>query len=55
VGLITSNVSFVDATPGGPNLTGWYYDEVRDTRFSVDRGFFEAPFSLSITSSTRTH
>jgi len=50
--LVTSNVFFVDATPAGPNLTGWYYDEVRDTRFSVDRGFFETPFSLSITSDT---
>jgi len=50
--LVTPNVFFTDATPGGPNLTGWYYDEVRDTRFSVDRGFFEAPFSLSITSDT---
>jgi hypothetical protein len=47
-----SNVFFVDATPGAANVTGWYFAEVADTRFSVDRGFFEAPFSLSITSST---
>lgn len=48
----TPNVFFVDATPGSANITGWYLDEVSDTHFSVDRGFFETPFSLSITSST---
>ena len=48
----TSNVFFVDATPGSANTTAWYLDEVRDTAFSVDRGFFEAPFSVSITSET---
>jgi hypothetical protein len=49
---ITTNVFLTDATPGSANTTEWYYDEVADTRFSVDRGFFEAPFSLSITSAT---
>ncbi len=48
----TTNVFLADATPGTRNNTGWYFDEVADTHFSVDRGFFEAPFSLSITSST---
>lgn len=48
----TTNVFLVDATPGSANRTEWYLDEVRDTQFSVDRGFFEAPFSLSITSAT---
>lgn len=47
-----SNVFLVDATPGARNETAWYFDEVADTSFSVDRGFFEAPFSLSITSTT---
>ncbi|HEY2952395.1 MAG TPA: lamin tail domain-containing protein, partial [Verrucomicrobiae bacterium] len=50
--LITTNVFFDDPTPGTFNTTGWYYDEVGDTHFSVDRGFFDAPFSLSITSAT---
>ncbi len=50
--VITSNVFFDDATPGSQNTTGYYFDEVSDTHFSVDRGFFEAPFSLSITSGT---
>jgi len=48
----TPDVFLVDATPGTLNTTDFYYDEVRDTHFSVDRGFFEAPFSLSITSGT---
>lgn len=50
--LTSSNVFLYSATPGTDNATGWYYEEVDDTTFSVDRGFFEAPFSLSITSGT---
>ncbi len=34
--------------PNGPGFTG----VVADTKFSVDRGFYDAPFSLSITSAT---
>jgi CotH protein/lamin tail-like protein/Ig-like domain-containing protein/F5/8 type C domain-containing protein/chitobiase/beta-hexosaminidase-like protein/thrombospondin type 3 repeat protein len=49
---VTTNVFLYSATPGTNNQTDWYYDEVDDTSFSVDRGFFEAPFSLSITSGT---
>jgi hypothetical protein len=49
---VTTNVFLYSATPGTNNHTDWYYDEVDDTSFSVDRGFFEAPFSLSITSGT---
>ncbi len=48
----TPNVFFDVTTPGAANTTGWYLDEVKDTRFSVDRGFFEAPFTLTITSET---
>src|ERR1041385_249213 len=48
----TTNVYLYDATPGTVNDSDWYYDEVKDTHFSVDRGFFEAPFSLTITSAT---
>ncbi|HXI51948.1 MAG TPA: lamin tail domain-containing protein, partial [Candidatus Saccharimonadales bacterium] len=48
----TSNVFLADPTPGARNDSDYYYDEVADTKFSVDRGFFEAPFSLAITSAT---
>jgi hypothetical protein len=50
--LITSNVFLVDATPEAPNDTEFYFDEVADTQFSVNRGFFEAPFQLEITTPT---
>ena len=42
----------VTPTPGAGNQSEFYLGEVRDTRLSVDRGFFEKPFSLEITSST---
>jgi hypothetical protein len=48
----TTNVFLTDATPGTRNDTEFYFDEVGDTHFSVDRGFFDTPFSLSITSGT---
>jgi len=44
--IITSNVFFTAPTPGANNNTGWYYDEVADTHFSVDRGFFTNAFPL---------
>ena len=50
--VTTPNVYLDSPTPGAANATGWYLDEVKDTTFSVDRGFFEAPFSLEITSET---
>lgn len=50
--LVSSNAYLVDATPGAVNDTEFYYGEVADTQFSVDRGFFDAPFSLVITSAT---
>ncbi len=39
-------------TPGAANDTGWNLGRVADTRFSVDRGLFNQPFSLAITSET---
>ncbi len=42
----------VDATPGTRNETDYYFGDVADTQFSVDRGFFDAPFTLEITSAT---
>lgn len=37
-----------DAVNGGVDFT----DYVRDTKFNIDRGFYDAPFNLEITSST---
>ena len=42
---------FAEPSPGAPNQGGTI-DFVADTRFSVDRGFFEAPFLLEISSAT---
>ncbi|MBN2473465.1 MAG: lamin tail domain-containing protein [Pirellulales bacterium] len=47
----TSTEYFLDPTPGepnGPGLLGF----VKDTRFSVDRGFYDEPFALEISSDT---
>jgi len=51
--LIESDVpGFFDApTPGAPNTLG-LVDFVRDTHFSVDRGFYASPFDVEITTST---
>ncbi|MBI3867685.1 MAG: lamin tail domain-containing protein [Verrucomicrobia bacterium] len=46
------NAFLSSPTPGQRNESAYYFGEVADTRFSVDRGFFDAPFSLSITSAT---
>ncbi|MDB6154394.1 MAG: hypothetical protein JWL90_2847 [Chthoniobacteraceae bacterium] len=40
------------ATPGAANGAPTVYGKVEDTQFSVNRGFFTAPFSLVITSAT---
>jgi Chitobiase/beta-hexosaminidase C-terminal domain/CotH kinase protein/Lamin Tail Domain/PKD domain len=42
---------FGSPTPGSAN-TNSFVDRVADTKFSVDRGFFEAPFQLTISSAT---
>jgi len=42
---------FAQPTPGTTNAIG-YQGFVSDTKFSVDRGFFSAPFSVAITSAT---
>ena len=39
-------------TPGGPNGTSTVLGYVADTTFSHDRGFYDAPFLLTITSAT---
>jgi hypothetical protein len=42
---------FTTATPGAANIPGTI-GFVADTKFSVDRGFFTAPFTVEITSET---
>src|ERR1044071_4370560 len=46
-----TNHYFATPTPGAPNGSG-FYAFVSDTKFSVDRGFYDTPFSLSITTAT---
>jgi hypothetical protein len=46
-----SNRYFSTPTPGALNNSG-FTAFVEDTKFSVDRGFYEMPFSLSITTAT---
>ena len=43
---------FAQATPEAPNSLESLVDYVRDTRFSVDRGFFDAPFTVSLSTNT---
>ncbi|MGC8886070.1 MAG: lamin tail domain-containing protein [Verrucomicrobiia bacterium] len=50
--LTTNYAWFVEATPGLINDSEYYFGEVADTKFSVDRGFFENPFTLEITTAT---
>lgn len=42
---------FINPTPSGPNGVA-LADYVRDTGFSVDRGFYDTPFSVTVTSNT---
>jgi hypothetical protein len=42
---------FSPATPGAPNGSG-YLGFVEDTTFSIDRGFYDAPFSVAISTVT---
>lgn len=43
---------FTTPTPGGPNPATGDLGFVADTKFSVDRGFYDAPFSLALTTAT---
>lgn len=42
---------FAHPTPGALNQDG-YFGQVKDTKFSVDRGFFTDPINVAITSAT---
>ncbi|MDB4500742.1 lamin tail domain-containing protein [Akkermansiaceae bacterium] len=49
----TSGSGFlVTPTPGATNNSEWYLDKVADTSFDMDRGYYDAPFSLNITTLT---
>lgn len=43
---------FSEITPKNPNATVLYTGKVADTKFSNDRGFYQNPFSVTITSKT---
>jgi hypothetical protein len=43
---------FTTPTPGAPNNPSGIIGFLADTRFSIDRGFFNAPFDVAITSET---
>ena len=47
-----TNGFFLEPTPGAPNEGAGVLDFVEDTAFSVDRGFYQQPVSVDITSST---
>ncbi|MDB4618373.1 lamin tail domain-containing protein [Akkermansiaceae bacterium] len=42
---------FTEPTPGAANGAG-FFDTVKDTKFSFDRGFYEEPFDLVVSSAT---
>ncbi len=48
-----TNHYFATPTPGAPNGKG-FFAFVADTKFDHDRGFYDAAFSLSITTATAT-
>ena len=50
VGL--SRLYFPEPTPGDPNETQGYIGYIGDTSFSVDRGFYDAPFDVIISTET---
>lgn len=47
-------VYYGNPTPGAVNNSTAYPGVVKDTNFSIDRGFYSAPFQLAITSATPT-
>ncbi|MDB4787666.1 lamin tail domain-containing protein, partial [Akkermansiaceae bacterium] len=42
----------VTPTPGTVNDSAWYLDKVADTSFDINRGYYDTPFSLNITTLT---
>jgi hypothetical protein len=56
--LLTATVSVNDdvylstPTPGSSNDSQWYVDRVGETQFSTERGFYDNPFFVTLTSPT---
>lgn len=46
------DIHFLKPTPGGPREEGTVSGFVSDTEFSIDRGFYDEPQSISISSAT---
>ncbi len=44
--------ALLEPTPGQPNAEAWALPQTADTKFSQDRGFYEAPFKVTIASAT---
>ncbi|YCM45798.1 lamin tail domain-containing protein [Verrucomicrobiaceae bacterium 227] len=42
-----------EPTPGAPNAGIEFFDFVQDTTFDVDRGFFDAPFEVTVACGTK--
>ncbi|YCM46396.1 lamin tail domain-containing protein [Verrucomicrobiaceae bacterium 227] len=47
----TDSLRFLAPTPGAPNGTG-FEGKVADTKFSLNRGFYDSPQTIAITSAT---
>ncbi len=47
----SNSIRFISPTPGASNGTG-FDGKVEDTKFSIDRGFFDSPRSIAITTAT---
>jgi hypothetical protein len=50
--LVLGERYFKTSTPGGPNNTGDIIGTVADTSFSVEHGFYDAPFDVTISEAT---
>ena len=44
--------ALLEPTPGQPNAEAWALPQTADTKFSQDRGFYDAAFKVAITSAT---
>ncbi len=44
--------ALLEPTPGQPNAEAWALPQTADTKFSQDRGFYDTPFKVAITSAT---
>lgn len=49
---VNSGAYLASPTPGAKNNSNWYFAKVADTSFDFDRGFYEAPFSVAVSTLT---